>query len=226
MRSQKNELFKILVDVGLEPHINQFKWEEQNSRFQHNDITISKLVCEQDNRPLYFTFDYIKTSFYPIYFPGESIDVVNISSSISWDQTKNLFQKWATRLREELVEPDYWGEFARLQSTFNLNTESLDGDTPISASEAIKLRVGISALFKNISKEYVLDKDQLATVENKLNYLSDAINRQSKLDWANTAIGVFVTVAMTIGVSAANSDKFWELVKESLNNAFILLIGN
>lgn len=224
MRSHKNDVFRILSKEGLDPFIPNFKWVETGARYFTGKE--SKLLCNHDGYEFYFNFHFSdKGHCCPIYFPGKTVNVVNIDHSLSWDELKNHIHIWAKRIKLEFEEPDYWKDIAGIQSTFSLDATLLKNDDPISAAEATKLREGITLLHTRLVDEFNLNKEQSKLVLGKLNYLSEAIERQTRTDWVHTATGVFVTVAMTIGVSASNADKFWMLVKESLHKAFQLLIG-
>jgi hypothetical protein len=221
LRSQKNDVYKILCEVGLETYVSQFKWKEGKSEIV-NVEAVSKIVSEHDGHTYYFTFDSDGESFRPVYFPGSVLNVV-MAKSCSWDITLAKVRNWAIRIKRDFQEPDYWAEYARIQPAFIFDTNNNDYGTPISVAEASKLKEGISLLYKRIVEEFALDQYQRKLVLDKLSYLAEAVERLGKADWVNLAIGVFATVAVTIGVSAANSDKFWRLVKDSFK-AFQLLI--
>jgi hypothetical protein len=154
------------------------------------------------------------------------MNVVSISAALSWDSTLAKVREWASRVRREFEEPDYWKGIADLRSPFPFNANAINNDAPLSAFQATKLREGLSSLHIRLVKEFSLNQAQSDLILGKLDHLSKAIEKQSRTDWVNMAIGVLVTIAMTIGVSSANSDKFWGLVRDSLHTAFQIMIGN
>lgn len=46
------------------------------------------------------------------------------------------------------------------------------------------------------------------------------------MDWVHTAIGVFISIAMNLGVSIAEDNKFWQLIKEALRVPVQILLGD
>ena len=201
----------------------RFKWSEVAS--EHVASKVSKLICEYQGNHYFFIFDVNDDGdFFAKYFPSEKLVPADIEY-LEWEEQLDHISIWADRLKRELEEPDLWSELAAIQSGFSFEAPHGYINTLISAGEAKRLKEGIRLFETRITKDFHLNKDQYDFVRTKLNYLSEAIERQGRTDWIYTAIGVFASIGMAIGISAANSDKFWTLIKETLGTVFRLLIA-
>ena len=224
LRSQRNDVFRSLSESGLDAHIPKFEWHKVDS--ENCSEPVSKLVYSARSHEFYFIFDFDDDGdCYATYYPGSKIAVID-EGHHDWSTQIGYVKEWAERLKREIDEPDLWEQLSSIQSGFRIDTSDAPMGEPISAADAIRLREGISLLASRLTEEFNMSQKQQVFVKQKLDYLSEAIERQSRGDWTHTAIGVFASIGMAIGVSAANSDKFWTLIKYTLGTVFKLLIGS
>jgi hypothetical protein len=79
---------------------------------------------------------------------------------------------------------------------------------------------------KQVTDNYAKSEELKRFVHDKISYLIQSLDRQTKMDWFYTSLGIFTSIAMQVGVSAANDDKFWLLIKAVLGIPVELLFGN
>jgi hypothetical protein len=100
------------------------------------------------------------------------------------------------------------------------------GSQRFSEQEANFMRAKLLLFEKRIIEGFATSEEGGRSVHQKVEYLCEALMRQTKTDWFYTVMGVFTSIAMAVGVSAANDDKFWELIKNVLGIPVEVLLGN
>jgi len=221
LKTQKNEIFQILLDADLEPA--NFSWTEEPSITCH-DLIVSKLKYRDGH--FYFQFDFSRNKLnrYCEFSPGEERAVEGEGIENSWLLQKNKVQEWAHLLKKEIDTPDLWQEIQKYQATFSLAPPAQLLNEPIPAYEAEKISNALQSLASQIEQQFELTNQQSKFVNSKLDYLAEAAKRQGHLDWIHTCIGVLITIAMALGMAPAQANRFWQLAKELLGQ-FIHLIG-
>ncbi len=63
----------------------------------------------------------------------------------------------------------------------------------------------------------------LKTIDQKLDYLTEAAERQGRKDWYHTAIGVLITFGSALGLDQTQDKKLWSLFKETISGVIRLL---
>src|SRR5206468_186767 len=67
-------------------------------------------------------------------------------------------------------------------------------------------------------------ESQLQLIDEKLKYLEDSARRQSKQDWAHTAIGVMCTIAIGLAMAPEQAQRLFALTSEFLKTIFMHLL--
>jgi hypothetical protein len=214
-------VYDTLATAGIGIYLPQFKWE----KFEYYGHTLSRLTCKLDSRTFYFSFHCsVDGKWSCEYFPGKENRTFSSSFS-SWTEMLSHLGRWAMVMKQELDCPDPWYELGRLQSGFAVATASELANDPFTVPEAKVLSERLRALEERIAASFARNKDDLKVIRSKLEYLISAMERQGKQDWLHTSIGDFATMAMSLGVSAANTDSFWAIVREVFGTPFRLLSG-
>lgn len=216
LKSQKNQVFKILQEEGLEPA--NFSWVETTSVWGA-DIIISSLNYRGGH--FYFKFDFFFSKrvddFIPKtphceFSPGGELPMSHEYPD-NWQLQKDCVHKWAGYLKREIEAPDLWAEMEKYKTSVSLALPEQLLNEPIPASEAEKISEQLSSLADKIEKQFELTNEQNQFVRSKLNYLADAAKRQRSMDWANTLIGVSVTIAMGLALAPDKAKELWELMR-------------
>ncbi len=222
LKTQKNWIYKILLDIGLEPA--DFSWSEEEGII-HPPLTVSRLKYRDGH--FYFQFDfrnYLGTLIhYSSFSPGKE-KAVEDHFADSWSAQAADAREWASVLKREIDAPDLWLEIKKYQATFSLVPPAKLLNEPIPAYEADQIGEALRLLTDEIKKQFKLTTQQNEFVRSKLDYLADAAKRQPRLDWVHTCIGVLITIAMGLAMAPAEASKLWQLTKELLGK-FIHLIG-
>lgn len=138
---------------------------------------------------------------------------------------KDYGSGFATYLISCLSPSQIFGNVSRLNERILWNSEDAV-EQRFSESEKDFIKAKLSLFEKKVSENYAVSKELHDFVHEKIDYLGQALERQAKMDWFYTSIGVFTSIAMACGVSAANDDKFWQLIKIVLGIPVEMLLGN
>ena len=224
LKTQKNEVFEILLNEGLEPA--NFTWSQEKGEILPN-LIVSRLDYRDGH--FYFKFDFALSSrsrnfaYFCIFTPGgETIIYKNFPDD--WVQQKAHVRSWAKLLKHEIEAPDLWQEIEKYRPTFSLVPPAKLLNEPIPAYEAEDIGEALQQLADKIEGQFNLSSEQNEFVRSKLDYLADAAKRQGRLDWVHTCIGVLITIAMGVAMAPEEASKLWQLAK-SLLGKFIHMIG-
>ena len=222
LKTQKNEIFEILQEEGLEPA--DFNWSEEES-IHSADLIVSRLTYRDTD--FYYQFDFFGKDRYHTceYSPGGE-KKVQTAEPVDWHTQLRIAKIWASCLKKEIDAPDLWQELEKYQATFSLAlpTKFKLLNEPIPAYEVEQIVKALDALKQEIKEQFKLTKEESEFVTRKLDYLADAAKRQGRLDWVHTCIGVLITIAMGLSMAPTEASKLWLLVKELLGK-FMHLIG-
>lgn len=232
LKTQKNEVFKILQEAGLEPA--NFSWAEEPS-ISNSEVYVSRL--NYGGSQFYFQFDFFRnlqwrnssdpkltTSHYCEFSPGEDA-VVSREHPGSWRLQKDNVHYWAKYIKRQIEAPDLWSEIEKYRAALPLVTNEQLVNEPIPAYEVDEIVEKIQLLADKIEKQFELDEEQNQFVRSKLNYLEDAAKRQPRRDWENILISVFIGIAFQLALEPTKAQQFWQLVK-GIIGPFIHLLGS
>lgn len=213
LKTQKNRVFEILQQEGLEPA--NFSWAEypvMDTRLKYLD------------GKYYFQFEKWTDTYHCEFSPGQH-DLVEEAETGIWDAQLNSLRFWTLHLKREIEASDLWQEMKKYQPPVSLALPEQPLNEPIPAYEAEQIADKLQQLAGKIEQQFELNEEQNKFVRNKLNYLTEAAKRQRSMDWVHTSIGVFVTIAMALELLPDKVKEFWQLV-QSLFGEFIHLLGS
>ncbi len=105
----------------------------------------------------------------------------------------------------------------------------IDFDSPaveeFSNTEIKQIMQKLSHLENEIINNFTTVEQQANEIRNKIDYLENALNRLSKMDWFHTAVGSFVTIASAIGINDSNSALFLQMIKDFFSGFKLLISG-
>jgi len=209
LRSQANRVYELLRQGGLEPA--EFSWGKEEIG---GNLVVSRLNYRDGT--YYFQFSSHEVNAWCTACPGQ-FRSLDYEYPKSWEEQEGVFNKWVQHLKREIAASDPWGELAKYKVVFG---PELDGETvneSISACEAEQIIQGLARLANEIERQLMLSEDKMAMVCAKFNYLADAARWQKSRDWLYTAIGLFVTVAVTLHLPETTAAALWQLFQNELS---------
>lgn len=202
--SQKNQLFELIQNSGI--GITQFKYdEESNTAFiRHKSNYYYKIIVDN-------------ISYWSEFSPGKN-SLRYITGKVNWSTTITEFTNWLSFLKREVLSIDKWSVFEQELDKLSLNQEDSSSYFSVDEYEIVKSRMlSLKLRLANIS----LDKNQLAVLEEKIDYLIEEAKHQKKFDWKSLFIGTIVSIIIQLSISQEQGKQIWDLIKEIFNNYFL-----
>ncbi len=209
LRSQRNRVYEILREAGLEP--SEFAWSKEKiagvllvSRLNHKDGTY------------YFQFSSHEVNSWCLACPGR-FRWVEYEYPKNWEEQEDVFRRWVSSLKRELEAPDPWEELEHFTASLGVNLGEPGANEPIPAVEADQIGAQMARLGDRIVADFQLGEQEAAAVRSRLDYLAAAARRQRSRDWVHMVIGACATMAIACGLPREKMGKLWELIRGQLN---------
>ena len=203
LKSQKNRVYELLREGGLEPA--EFSWDKM-------EIAASLAVSRLNYRDgaYYFQFSSYEVNAWCMACPGQ-FRSLDYDYPKTWEEQEGVFRKWLSCLKREITAPDLWGELAKYKIVLAPEPTAEAANEIISGQDAEQIGQALVRVGDALVKELVLDNPEAALVRSKLAYLAEAAKRQRSRDWVYTALGAYVTIAVTLAIPEAALAALWKM---------------
>ena len=214
-KAHKNQLFGIIQEKGYDP--NLFTAKER--RFGEERLLY--FVVSLRDSPLFYAVADSESGFFWIRYGRFSLDLktakLGNEAGLSWASGNSSviasFTSWletdTQRYIEETGAPDLWQTF---RDTRDSVAEILPQDKEFehfSDVEKSHIRLCLNEFRLQIERDFRPTKDQLKSIDRRLEYLSEAVDRHNRFDWMSVA---FTTVMMVAVALSLNTDRGRHLV--------------
>ncbi len=203
LKSQKNRVYELLQQGGLEP--GEFAWAREEIA---GSLVVSRLNFREG--AYYFQFSSHEVNAWCTACPGQ-FRSLDYEYPKSWEEQEGVFKKWVQCLKREIASPDPWGDLARFRLAFGTEPNGDTVNETISGLEAEQIVQALARVADGAERQLKLTADEVAMVCAKLNYLADAAKRQKSRDWVYTALGMFATIAAALALPEATAAALWRL---------------
>lgn len=120
---------------------------------------------------------------------------------------------------------ELWDNITSGNSTKPFELNDIDNNDPFSNEDKENIIKSLNKLHETVSSKFGKTKAEEKIINDKLDYIIETLNRQGKKDWMHTSIGVFATLASSLGLSSEQAAIFWQMVKEVFGVPIKLLMG-
>src|SRR5688572_29043812 len=207
LRSQKNELFRMIEEHGLDP--SDFDYTEHTSFLGHFS-TVIRFKPEID---FHFDIQGVDINVFTCkpwenqaYFEGRVKD---------WSDLVYQFRIWLESVISEHNEDDLWSEIKTANLDFGTNPK--DTKSKFSEEEKNQIHARIDQLKSEISN-LGITSEQLKIIETKLDTLREKMDDLSQFDWKSLAIGTVINIATSILLPPDQGKAFLSLVSQIFRN--------
>jgi hypothetical protein len=175
---KKNQIFKAIEGVGLDPR--EFEFEENGTevRLKHKWSTS------------YFIFGRDATRYVTRYVVGDGPDWP--SDVYSWEALVTRISAWLKEVRVDLDTPDLWAELRREADLLGGASRDANENTPFTLEEQKDIERRLREVERHVRRTYSLPEPQMEILSAKIDYLVDAAGRLGRIDWRNALIGAIV----------------------------------
>lgn len=213
MPSRMNQVLQEIEKQNLNPR--EFEWtEEPQERIPM--VADEGLVSVLLHRPTAYTFcfdlrgDRYSASFSPGHDAPRRHEICENLPQVMG----HFVLEWLPSLKREIDAPDLWSELSHA-TTLTEATRTAD-DTAFTPEQREQLIQGIAK-----TKRWLLQHDQVRQnhvefVNARLAYLESTIDRMPRNDWLHTAIGVFFTIAVGVGLAPDQARELFRVAGDAL----------
>jgi hypothetical protein len=198
LRTQKNDVLSALTQNDLDP--SAFKWtEEQIDEAPYSGFrTVSQITHVPSSH--FAQFDYLDIDGehqpYFVFSPGSDTQTERYRSEwTKWEMHLPYVEAWAQRLKEQLDTPNLWA-WASKPGLLSAPEASEDRFTP---DEVEQLKAQIEEVRRELLG-HASAPSEIEAVNDRLDYLVAATERQDRRAWFFLAVGVVVQLAMQIAL--------------------------
>ena len=221
VRSQINELVQAILQSGVLPNMLKFIPAIPKTALQ---IQLPLKVTYEDPS-FYFSISYDKSddTFGAHFFPNNKLEMGR-GWHKTWSAVIGQLVVWLAAVAKETSQPDPW-ELLDQGSILKDQIPSARGaEEKFSDSELVKLRGFLSEARNLLVAEVKPNTGQLNLIDERLSYLDESAKRQSKQDWAHTAVGVMFTIAIGLAMAPEQANRLLQLTANFIKIIFVPLL--
>ncbi|MHA2113773.1 MAG: hypothetical protein ACW98W_20145 [Candidatus Hodarchaeales archaeon] len=229
LKKHKNRFIEIIQGNGLRP--DNFK------SISNDEEEGADFILEYINSPLRFEvfcsnrsynlFDCKRTLLakgFPLsdFFMGEGVfDYTEI------DTIYEIFKTWLEEVVKEYIDeqslPDLWKQLEQQREFIPSAKMEKDDTLPYSDEEKTQLRLSINEFRLQIISNFKPDDDQMKVVDDRLNYLSEALDRLNRIDWKSVALSSLIAISTALSLDTQKGQQLFDLFKQVFSQVIHLL---
>ena len=200
LNTQKDSLFKILVEEGFNP---------QDFKLEDGGISILHYVKDNYYCKFQMSDDYYSRMI--IFSPGTLLqEEYYAKDMVDWHAYEKGFRNWLANLKREL-NADFLWEKLRSESSqiFISNNISNDAFLPYEKEMIHQKFESIMSQLKNLD----LSHENLDIINEKLNHLLELTEKLDKVDWLSILIGTIAGLIVNLSITQDTVRTIWEIIK-------------
>ena len=151
------------------------------------------------------------------------------SGRSSFSRIEQLLAEWldsdVKRYLGELHEPDLWAQITEQRQVLNLNNIDLKNKEFFNDQEKQKIKAALDDARILIIDNFHPSDDKLNSINEKLDYLSEAIDRLNKFDWKSVLITVIIDISIALSLDTEKGRQLYYLFKKVLDEIPKFLLG-
>jgi len=220
LKKYKNDILETIKEVGLNPE--HFSATEIDSRFiiKLLDTPLQFTFVKQDRS--YHLFEYSFVTFSPKhdkYISGNPEDFLTCISD---------FQRWlenhVAEYLNELTTPDLWKQLEDQKALLDYTHQDNDKATHFTDEQKRLIRLGLDEVLLLIKNEFQPTADEIGVINNRLDYISEALDRLNKFDWKAVLVSTIISISIALSLDTAQGNALFHMFKQVLSKAFTLLL--
>jgi hypothetical protein len=210
LRSQKREVYEILVEAGLQPA--EFLWSSETIA---GALAVSRLTHRSGQH--YFQFSSFEPSALCTACPG-MYRTIDDHHPKDWGEQEGFLRAWAQCLKREVDTPDVWAEVAASRPALDSGCPGDLVNEPIPAVQADQIGLALARLSNALIRELSLADRRALLVRAKLVYLADAARRERSRDWMYMVAGIWASLVTALSLTEAQAARLQATAKAELGS--------
>ncbi len=199
LKKYRNNLLQAIIDLEFDPTL--FSSSEENGRFRI-DLRNTPLWFEVGNTyDDYHALDCQFVKFGPGY-PGSGFLPADGFTSI--DRVLLYLRHWLDEhVREYLDElelPDLWEQVNAQHSLISGQAPDTYDQSYFSEEEKDQIHHSLEVFRERLITAFSPDDHQMAAIDARLQYLTQAVDRLNRFDWMSVAISTLISISVALSL--------------------------
>lgn len=223
LRKYKNQLLTIIQELGFDPNlfIAQDKAIDKSKYFTISlrDTRICFVV-----QPYYSSFErfYFRYSEFREGFPLCDNHLAN-----DWDDLAKSFKSWLTDIvkpyLDDINTPDLWQILQETLSHTKYESGTPEDFESFSDEDKIRIRLSLNDFRLLIVNNFNPNKKELESIDSRIKYLSNAMDKHNKFDWKGIAINTIFSIIIVLSLSPEQGNQLFQLFKQVFSRILYFL---
>lgn len=195
-KQQRNDLFNAAVQNRIDPA--RFVWDSIPP--PNGPVTNRiRLTLKDDGKEYIFTLRLLSgTEFDCEHFP--KVGMAGSARVKSWETLTRHFYDWMKIVAYEVQEPDLWKDLPKNPMLVS-DPDSYSHEEKFTAAEATLIRERLKNIEEFIVKTAEVSQEDAAKIHQTFGYLTEKVDKLSKLDWKNIFAGEIIGMVATYAVN-------------------------
>lgn len=225
----KNKFYDQIIRLDLDA--NQFSLTDSLDVNYREITTITLLGSElkymvRSAKDSWQDFDFQYTVFNPKYplsgwipdAKGQYFDFPSVSN--------NFYQWLKSEVKEYITEIDSidkWMNFQFEANIFELTGVIFANNSNFFSDESVKIKTSIIKLKQLFHESFNSTIEQTVFINERLNYLTQSVDRLGKFDWTNTFISIMISIVINMCFDTETRKQFFEIIKKAFTTIKFIL---
>lgn len=228
LNKYKNLLFNSILEKGLK--VDDFIYADKNPAFSqiiykntplyfnifvhpssHNHFKVEHIT----HSPMFNSTNLIPSDFRPNFILDSEVIHFENWNCMNFDTVLKCFNTWTDieikNYLNDLDIPDEWELYKNGNKILSID-EDINSDK-FTEDQLKNVSVKLNEFKIFILNQYSPNSDQLNTIEEKINYLIDAANRNTIFDWRNITLSVLINIASTLMLDSEKAMQMFNFFK-------------
>ncbi len=148
----------------------------------------------------------------------------------NWVDINTIYEEfalWLNNVVKEYIDeqtlPDLWAQLEQQREFIPSAKMEKDDTLPYSEEEKAQIRLSINEFRLQIVNNFKPDDYQLKVIDDRLRYLSEALDRLNRVDWKAVAITSIISFSMALSLDTEKGKLLFNLFKQIFSKVVYLL---
>jgi len=222
LTKDKNNLLTTIQESGIDPNLFTTK-DKVINRINYFTIVLRdspiKFTIKLNDK--YDNYSHYSSQFLVDFPTSKEKSDNNIYEVLT------AFEVWLNNVVKPYLDnistPDLWQIFEETRSNAKNESGMPQDFEQFSAEEKIQIKLSLNDFKLLIVKNFKPAKEELALVDARLKYLSDALDKHNKFDWKGIAISTVISITIALSLSPEQGNQLFHLFKQVFSNILYLL---
>ena len=228
LKKHKNGFIEIIKEKELDPA--SFEAEE----FPAQDFTENEqFVIRLRNSPLLFRVTRYVDSFHRYQCEFTYFDELYPVKTLVREDfypikvVYEAFGDWldqhVSEYLDEIGSPDLWALMQHQKPLISADEIGDEDRSMFTEEERKQLRLSINDFRLLIVKTFEPSKDELKSVNDRLDYVAEALDRSPRLDWRSLMLQTLLSISIALSLSREQGEQLFDLFKQVFSAALYLI---